>query len=386
LTRRTAIRDDPAGLCVPNLDQMVGTGHEVGERIRLGRATPIEEPAPAFFRAAAHMRRRPNPAALNQVQRLNRKPCGTYLFWTLRDANGRPSAVFRRRVGGVPTDDVLVYREADPGLFLSVGIASSRQWIVLSGGNQETGEAWLVPSANPTAEPRLVAARETGVRYSVDHWGDCFVIRTNADGAMDYKLVMAPTDNVSRTAWQDLVPHRPGRFITGFTLFAKHLTHVERVDALDRIVITERATGEARPLAADEEAYSLSVLGSYEYDTSVLRYTYESPREPRQVVDYDMLTGQRVLRKVQEIPSGHDPEAYVVRRLYAPTPDGAIVPITLLARRDAFAAGACPVMMYGYGAYGHSIMPQWEKTKFPVQFSISAPTVVLVSKSMTRTV
>ena len=286
-------------------------------------------------------------------------PCGTHLFWTLRDANGRPSAMFRRRVGGVPTDDVLVYREADPGLFLSVGIASSRQWIILSIGNQETGEAWLVPSANPTAAPRLVAARETGVRYSIDHWGDRFVIRTNADGAMDYKLVMAPTDNVSRTAWQDLVPHRPGRFITGFTLFAHHLAHVERVDALDRIVITERATGEARPLAVDEEAYSLSVLGSYEFDTTVLRYTYESPRGPRQVFDYDMLTGQRVLRKVQEIPSGHDPEAYVVRRLYAPAPDGVIVPITLLARRDAFAAGACPVMMYGYGAYGHSIMPQF---------------------------
>ena len=286
-------------------------------------------------------------------------PCGDHLFWTLRDDNGRPSAVFRRPVGGGPADDVLVHREADPGFFLSVGVASSRQWIVLSLGNQETSEAWVVPAEQPTAPPRLVAARETGVRYDIDHWGDRFVLRTNADRALDYKLVTAAATDLSRTGWHDLVPHRPGRFITGFALYAGHLVHVERVNALDRIVITARATGEVRPLAMEEEAYCLSMVGGYEYHTATLRYAYDSPREPRQVFDYDMVTGERVLRKAQQIPSGHDPAAYVVRRLEATAPDGSAVPITLLARRDAFEAGACPVMLYGYGAYGHSSMPHF---------------------------
>ncbi len=286
-------------------------------------------------------------------------PCGHHLFWTLRDDNGRPSAVLRRPVGGGPANDVPVYREADPGFFLSVGVASSRQWIVLSLGNQETSEAWVVPADEPTAAPRLVAARETGVRYDIDHWGDRFVLRTNADGALDYKLVTATVADLSRAGWHDLVPHRPGRFITGFALFAGHLVHVERVDALDRIVITGRTTGEVRPLAVEEEAYCLSVVGGYEYDTTTLRYAYESPREPRQVFDCDMATGERVLRKAQQIPSGHDPAAYVVRRLEATAPDGTAVPVTLLARRDAFEAGACPVMLYGYGAYGHSSMPHF---------------------------
>ena len=286
-------------------------------------------------------------------------PCGAYLFWTLRDDNGRPSAVFRRPVGGGAADDVLIHREADPGFFVGVGIASSRQWIILSLGNQEASEAWLVPAADPVTAPRLVAARETGVRYSIDHWGDRFVIRTNAGDALDYKLVTALLDDLSRAAWQDLVSHRPGRFITGFELFANYLVHVERVDALDRIVITERATGEARPVMMDEEAYCLSLAGGYDYDTTVLRYAYDSPREPRQVFDYNMATGNRVLRKTQEIPSGHDPAAYIVRRLHATAPDGATVPITLLARRDAFEAGICPVMLYGYGAYGISMMPHF---------------------------
>ena len=286
-------------------------------------------------------------------------PCGTFLFWTLRDDNGRPSAVFRRPLGGTAADDVLIYREVDPGFFLSVDLASSRQWIVLSLGNQQTSEAWVLAAADPTAAPRLVAARETGIRYSLDHWGDRFVIRTNADGALDYKLVTAFPEDLSRAGWRDLLPHRPGHFISGFALFAGHLAHVERVDALDRIVITDRASGEVRPLMMDEEAYSLSMVGGYEYDTTVLRYAYESPREPRRVFDVDMATDKRVLRKTQDIPSGHDPAAYVVRRVQATAHDGAIVPITLLARRDAFEAGSCPVMLYGYGAYGHSTMPHF---------------------------
>lgn len=286
-------------------------------------------------------------------------PCGSHLFWTLRDDNGRPCAVYRRPVGGGPADDVLVYREADPGFFVSIGVASSRQWIVISLGNQETDEAWLVPAADPSASPMLVAAREAGLRYSVDHWGDRFVLRTNADGAVDYKLVTAAADNLSRAAWQELLPHRPGRFITGFALFADYLVHVERVDALDRIVITDRASGEARPIEVEEAAYCLSVVGGYEYDTTNLRYAYDSPRDPRQVLDYDMASGVRVLRKTQEIPSGHDPAAYVVRRLQATAPDGQSVPITLLARRNAFAAGPCPVLLYGYGAYGHATMPHF---------------------------
>ena len=285
-------------------------------------------------------------------------PCGAHLFWTLRDDNGRPAAIFRRPVGGGPADDIEVYREPDAGFFLGVGIASSRQWIILSTGNQETSEAWVVPASDPTAAPRLVAAREPGIRYDVDHWGDRFVIRTNAD-ALDYRLVTAAPDDLSRPAWQDLVPHRPGHFVTGFALFARYLVHVERVDALDRIVITDRTTNEVRPLAMDEQAYCLSVIGGHEYDTTTLRYAYDSPREPRQVFDHDMATGIRTLRKTQEIPSGHDPARYTVRRIQATAPDGATIPLTLLARQDAFEAGACPVLLYGYGAYGIPSMPHF---------------------------
>ncbi len=284
-------------------------------------------------------------------------PDDRFIFWTFRDENGRPAKVFRRSLGS--GEDVLVHHERDEGMFVGVELTSSRAFVMITCGNQETSEAWLVPGDDPEAFARVVALREQGVRYEVEHWDGRFVIRTNADDAIDFKLVEAPEHDPSRGHWRDWRAHVPGRFITGMAAFAEHFVRVERVDALDRIVITERATGEERQVRADEEAYSLAIGGSHEFVTTTLRYHYESPTQPRQTYDLDMRTGERSLRKTQEVPSGHDPSAYVVRRLQATAPDGTEVPITLLARRDALERGVCPTLLYGYGSYGIPMMPRF---------------------------
>ncbi len=286
-------------------------------------------------------------------------PDDRFIFWTFRDDSGRPSKVFRRPVGGAATDDVLVHDEQDKGMFVGVELTSSRRFVVIGCGNQDTSEAWLVPAGDPTALPRAVAPREAGVRYEVEDWDGRLIIRTNADGAIDFKLVEASAEASSRAGWRDWRPHRPGRFITAIQSFADHFVRVERVDANDRIVITDRAAGDERVVAVDEEAYALSLGGSHEHATSTLRYHYESPAQPRQTFDLDMRSGARALRKTQVVPSGHDASAYVVRRLHATAADGASVPITLLARRDAIAAGPCPTLLYGYGSYGIPIMPSF---------------------------
>jgi oligopeptidase B len=130
---------------------------------------------------------------------------------------------------------------------------------------------------------------------------------------------------------------------------------LEQQDALPRIVVRDRATGEEHAVAFAEEAYSLGLGGSYEYDTSTLRFTYSSMTTPAQVFDYDMRTRERVLRKTQEVPSGHDPSAYVTRRLLAPSHDGELVPVSVLHRRDTPLDGSAPCLLYGYGAYGISM-------------------------------
>ncbi len=292
-------------------------------------------------------------------------PCGRFLFWTFRDDNGRPSKIYRRPVGGTATDDVLVYHEPDEGMFIGVGCTASRRYVAIESGNQETSEVSLIPASDIEAMPRVLAAREPGVRYDVEHWDDRFIIRTNADGATDFKLVAAPDfdqktwQDPSRANWQDFRPHEPGRFIVALAAFRDHLVRVERVDANDRIVITDRTDGSERIVSGADDAYALSLGGSYEWATTVLRYNYESPKQPRQTFDYDMATGAATLRKTQQVPSGHDPALYVVRRLHATAPDGAEIPITLLARADAFERGACPTLLYGYGSYGIPMQPRF---------------------------
>jgi oligopeptidase B len=291
-------------------------------------------------------------------------PDSKWLFWTHRDDNGRSDKIYRRPARGGLKDDVLVYDEPDDGFFVSVGTTSSDAFITISAGDHETSETLLIPAADPTAKPVVVEPRTVGLRYSLEHWDDRFIILTNADGAIDFKLVEAPVATPGRAHWKDFVAHKPGHFITGLSAYKDHLLRVERVNANTRIVITDRATKVEKPIVIDEEAYVLSLDGGYEFDTPVMRYVYQSPTTPKQWFDYDMTTGAKTLRKTQEIPSGHDPAAYVTKRLYAKAPDGAEVPITVLMKKGVVLDGKAPLLLYGYGSYGMSMDPSFSIRNF----------------------
>jgi oligopeptidase B len=285
-------------------------------------------------------------------------PDSQWIFWIWRDENARPAKVFRRpaRSGKTGSEDELVYEELDEGMFLGVGVTSDHSHLVIHVGNQETTEIRIVPAGDPTADPVVAEPRRVGVKYELDRWGDRWVIRTNDDGAVDFKLCVSDVAVPSKASWRDWVPHRAGRYITGFAAYDQHLVRAERVDALDRLVVTTRG-GEEHVIAFEEEAYALSLEHTLEYVTTTTRFVYQSPTTPRQWFDYDMATRQRTLRKTQEIPSGHDPSRYVARRIYAKAPDGEEVPITLLMLKDAPRDGSAPVMLYGYGSYGHAMEP-----------------------------
>jgi oligopeptidase B len=283
-------------------------------------------------------------------------PDSAWLFWIWRDENARPAKVFRRPARG--GEDVLVYEEADQGMFLGVGAASDDSHILIHVGDQETTEILLIPAADPTAQPVIAEPRQVGVKYELDHWTDRWVIRTNADGAVDFKLAVSEAAIPAKATWRDWIAHEAGRYITGFAAYAGHLIRAERVDALDRLVVMAR-DGDEHIVAFDEEAYALGLAGGYEYATTLTRFVYQSPTTPRQWFDYDMATRERTLRKTQEIPSGHDPSRYVARRLHAKAPDGELVPITVLMLKDTPLDGSAPVLLYGYGSYGHAMEPSF---------------------------
>lgn len=276
-------------------------------------------------------------------------PDSQWIFWTNRNENGRPDKIFRRPVRGGET--TLVYEELDEGMFIGVGRTSDDRFIIIGIGDQVTSEARYIPGDAPTSEPMLLEARVVERKYDADHWGDRWVIHTNADDAIDFKIVTAPTATPGKAHWTDLVPHTPGRYIEGLALVKDFIARQERADANTRIVIRDRA-GEEHEIAVDEPAYALSLGGASEFDTTVMRYGYNSPSTPTSTYDYDLATRTRTLRKVQEVPSGHDPADYVVERLNAPAADGELVPVTVLRRRTTPVDGSAPLLLYGYGSYG----------------------------------
>jgi len=276
-------------------------------------------------------------------------------FYVKLDDNHRPMQVFRHRLGTKQADDTLIYEEPDSGWFTHVHESTSGRFCVISSGDHETSEQRLIDLENAEAPPRLVAAREANVQYSIADRGDELFILTNADGAIDFKIVTAPLANPARKNWRDLIPHRAGIYILDHDLYSGHLVRLERANALASIVIRDLRTNEEHAIAFDEAAYSLDTIGSYEFDTTNLRFSYSSMTTPSEVYDYDMTTRARLLRKRQEIPSGHNPADYVTTRIMAKAPDGAEVPVSLLHRRDFARDGAAPLLLYGYGSYGSAI-------------------------------
>jgi oligopeptidase B len=282
-------------------------------------------------------------------------------YYVRLDQNHRPAGVFRHRLGTPVAADVRVFTEADPGFFISVDSHASRRFGDISVHDHETSEAWLIDLSAPDVEPTLIAAaRQPGVQYEVEHHpafegGPALIIRTNADVAEDFKIVWSPLATPGRAYWRDLVPHRPGIYILSFIVLEDWLIRLEREDGLPRFVVRHLATGEEHAIAFTEEAYSLGIHRGYEFATNLLRFTYSSMTTPEEVWDYDLTSRERILRKREEIPSGHNSADYVTRRLFAPAADGETIPISLLYRKDTALDGTTPCLLYGYGAYGLSI-------------------------------
>ncbi|MGZ3296986.1 MAG: S9 family peptidase, partial [Xanthobacteraceae bacterium] len=281
-------------------------------------------------------------------------------YYVRLDQSHRPAGVFRHALGTPVAADVRVFAEADPGFFVSVDRHSSGRFCDISAHDHETSEAWLIDLAASAAEPTLIAARETRVQYQVEHHaafngGPALIIRTNADGAEDFKIVWTPLGTPGRAHWRDLVPHRSGVYILSFMVLQDWLVRLEREDGLPRIVVRRLASGEEHVISFAEEAYSLGIDDGYEFATDVLRFTYSSMTTPEEVWDYDLASRQRTLRKRQQIPTGHNSADYITRRLSAPAADGETVPISLLYRKDVALDGTTPCLLYGYGAYGISM-------------------------------
>ena len=281
---------------------------------------------------------------------------GQWLFYTVLDDNHRPSKVMRHRIGTAADGDTPIYEETDAGFFLCIGKTESGRFIRIDAHDHaDTSEVRLIDAGAPEGPARLIAERSTGITYDVGDHGERLLIRTNADGAVDFKIVEAPLADPAPSNWRDVVAHKAGCLIRSMIVFEDYLVRLERNNALPRIVVRSLANGAEHGIGFNEDAYDLSLMPGYEFATTTLRFSYSSPTTPQRVYDYDMASRDRVLRKEQEIPSGHDPDAYVCRRLFAPSHDEVKVPVTVLHARATPIDGTAPMLLYGYGSYGFAM-------------------------------
>lgn len=285
-----------------------------------------------------------------------------WIFWIYRDANSRPTRIFRRPARA--DEDTLVYREWAPDFLLTVTNTSSGRYVMIRSWNATSSEVRLISGSKPTDVPHVIEPRTKGLVYSVEDWNGRLVILTNADGATNFKLMWVNESAPGRANWRDWIPYDPKIYTTGMRAFRRHFVRVEREDAKPRLVVTHAKDMSETSIVRADAAYDMDVCAHQEYESQVLRYVFQSPRQPRQWIAYDMSRESAAILKTQQVGGRFRSDDYVVERIFAVAGDGARVPATVLRRRDTRLDGGAPLMMYGYGSYGDFVKPEFSPDIF----------------------
>ncbi|MCA9876302.1 MAG: S9 family peptidase [Thermomicrobiales bacterium] len=281
------------------------------------------------------------------------------LVYTVQDAALRSCAVRLHRVGTSAAEDQELYREADEIFSLMVSPSADRAYLFLTSGSMDSSDVRYVPLATPEAPLTLFAPRRPGVLYSLEHWDGEFLVLTNED-ARDFQLLAVPVDPARRDAVRTVIPPQAGRLLQEIGLFRTGALVTGRQDGGSRLWLLDPATGAMRGVDFDEAVYEVAEGDNRDFDATSAVIWYESLVTPPTAYALDLVRGQRTLLKQEEVVGGHDPASYVSLRTFATAMDGARVPVSLVRRKDV-PAGPRPLLLVGYGAYGHSFDPGFNR-------------------------
>lgn len=279
----------------------------------------------------------------------------TFFYVTL-DAARRPYKVFRHHLG-IATD-ALVYHEEDARFNLGIAKTKSRAFLMIDISSAITTEVRLLRADDPAGAFDVVLPRRNDIEYGISHHDNRLFITIN-DIARTFRLVQAPLDNpADQSKWREIIAARPDVTLEGTEAFRDHLLIVERQNGLNKFRIRRFSDDAEHYVEFPESVYSAGPTGNVEFKTNILRFTYTSLVTPPSVFDYNMDTRERELKKQMPVLGGYDSSHYETQRIYATAPDGVQVPISLVYKKElVHRDGGAPLLMYGYGAYGHSSEP-----------------------------
>lgn len=287
------------------------------------------------------------------------------IFYTRKDQQTlRSNQIFKHKLGTPTANDELVFQEDDETFIAFVYKTKSRQFIIIGSTSTLSDEFRYLDATTPDKDFSLFSKRERGVEYSVDHYEDYFFITTNKDGATNFKLMKTALDKTSSENWKEVIPHREDVLLEGIDIFKDYLVSSERYNGLNRIRIQKWDKEESYFLPFDNETYTAYTTTNVEFDTSKLRYGYNSLTTPSSVIEFDMEAKTSVVLKEQQVPnSDFNKDNYISERIWATAKDGTEIPVSLVYKKGIKRDGKNPLLQYAYGSYGATIDPYFSTVR-----------------------
>ncbi|MEQ8217731.1 MAG: S9 family peptidase [Arenibacter sp.] len=287
------------------------------------------------------------------------------LFYTKKDpVTLRSNNIYRHILGTSPEEDELVFHEDDETFTTFVYKTKSKEFIVIGSSSTLTTEFQILRADDPNGKFHVFSKRVRGMEYSLTHYEDNFYILTNMEGATNFKLMTTPEDQTESEHWVDFIPHREEVLLEDIEMFNEYYVLSERENGLNKLKIVRWDTGESYYLPFDNETYTAYVGTNPDFDTEILRYGYNSMTTPSSIIDFNMRTREKKIKKEQEVLGGKfDKGNYISERIWAPARDGKKVPISLVYHKNTKLDGSSPLLQYAYGSYGHTIDPYFSTVR-----------------------
>jgi oligopeptidase B len=276
-----------------------------------------------------------------------------YIFYVRLDQNHRPTKVFKHKIGSNSEKDLLIYEEKDPSFFCSINLSKTKNYLFIRTADHETSEYLFINLKLNEITPTLFKKRVKKIEYDLEHHEKFFLISTNVDNAKNFKIMISHEESYQE--WEEFIPYERVNLILDFILLKDWLIRLERTEGSENIIILNLNNKNQHKISFDEEAYNLSLDHGYEYETDTFRYSYSSPTTPKSVFDYDCRTQKQELKKTQEVPSGHNKDDYICKKIFATSHDNEKIPITILYKKGVKLDSDNYLLLYGYGSYGISI-------------------------------
>ena len=285
-----------------------------------------------------------------------------YIFYSKLDENHRARKIYRHEIGNYKDQDELIFEEKSDAFTVSIYISSDEKYYFISSSDHNTSEQYYFSINEKKPNPKLIIKRDKGILYSVSSWDNKFYNHTNKN-AEDFKIDIS--DSLEKQNWRPFVTAKDEVLIGGCVFLKNWIIRSETSNALDKLFVKNISSGLEEELIFSDEKVCLPniSLKQKDRDTDNIYVGYSSPKSPSKVYSYNLLKKSKKLIKEQEIPSGHNPNDYVVERIEFKSHDGRMVPLTITRHKKTKVDGSANLLLYGYGSYGNSMSPNFSSTR-----------------------